>query len=384
MYWYKKLLEDPIDKNFNDNLYEILKKEYKVFYEQYDSNVCEREKDRLNEWYYSEEGQLILLQLIKDIWNILKITSNNAMPGHDARHAIYKVPTFSMKYIEAENIRDYRKLAIIGALGHDFGRWSEERFFGNAVPGAMHSRMSFVLMREILEKYNIPQELKNEVLKSIICHTTGATEEDNMITKIVVSSDREQLISPEIVIRLIHHKPTEKKMQSLFGENGDESVIEIIMKYYFTRLPGPLYSLPDTQEFYSVLHTFCRLALGKEKWEEYLSNKVSIVNFEKDREYANEIINNFNYRDINIHEVMLETLSAPNLAPNPIYKDIALMKIDYTQDEQLKYNLANALEWINQKRIEFDLREFEDLGRIEQYEDDWIVWLIKEIKKGWF
>jgi hypothetical protein len=270
MSWYKKLfIEEPTLK-FKDELYDVLKKKHDVFFENYEPLLCQENEIQLNQWYNSNEGQNELLRLVQDFWNLLNINALNAMPAHDARHAIYKVPTFSLKYMEAENVIGYERLGLIGALAHDFGRWSEEKLFGNANPSAIHARMSFVLLEEFLQNYNIPNILKAEILAAVIRHTTGCTAQDGMIIKLVVSPDRDQLIGPEIVLRLSHHKPTEKALHSFMGETNEESILDRIVKYYFIRLPGPLYSLPVVDELYKLTHTFCLLVLGEDRWSKYV------------------------------------------------------------------------------------------------------------------
>ena len=107
-------------------------------------------------------------------------------------------------------------------MGHDFGRWAEERIFGNAQGGSTHSRMSYVLLKEFLEDYNFPQIIKLSLLNSVIKHTTGANSDENMHIKLTVSPDRDQLIGPEFILRLFHHKPKDNALKVFFDELKQE------------------------------------------------------------------------------------------------------------------------------------------------------------------
>ena len=386
MSWYKKLLVEEATEEFRNNLYEELKGRFKEFFATYNSQDCVQNAEELNDWYSSEVGQKELLRLVQDFWKLLKETVPNAMPAHDARHAIYKVPTFSLKYMESEGVTGYERVGLISALGHDFGRWSEERLFGNAGTSAIHSRMSFVLVEEFLSNYRIPTILKKEILSGVIRHTTGGEESDGMVLKLVVSPDRDQLIGPEIILRLSHHKANADSLQSFFGEAGDVGILEKLTKYYFIRFPGPLYSLDDVKELYRILHTFCFMALGEEQMESYIStyNNHSLLHMGEDKKYAQAISAQYTPNLCPV-EAFSKLLAASNVAPNMLYKQMALDKLLYTQDSEKRYNLARALMWVNTERERLDRNQYEDLERIAtNCSDEWIKWIAKEIQKDWF
>lgn len=94
----------------------------------------------LDAWYESGEGQVVLLDLFGRLWAKMEDISQWAMPAHDRRHPMYKVPASSIEYIQAERVRGYERVGVFGALLHNQGRWAEERIFvgprrGDSTPG---------------------------------------------------------------------------------------------------------------------------------------------------------------------------------------------------------------------------------------------------------
>jgi len=191
----------------------------------------------LNEWYHGE-GQGVLCDLFKKLWLVLESLSISAMPSHDARHAIYKVPASALELIDAENITGWERVGVLGALMHDWGRWSEERIFGAPQGGSTHSRMSFVLAKEFLEDFAIPGEIKWHILNAVLVHTKGATENDPMVAKITVTADREQLWGPEFILRLMHHIKAPGMCECIYPEGVRSDIFSKIERIFSHRLLG--------------------------------------------------------------------------------------------------------------------------------------------------
>jgi hypothetical protein len=430
-YW-QDLLFGPVTEDLKTNIYELLKAEAEQFTHDYEAGnklytinadvppqTNEVLAKELQQWYESDSGQQVLLSFIQDFWQLLHSRAQHSMPAHDARHALYKVPAFSIKYAKAEGITGFERVGLVGALGHDYGRWAEEHIFGNATSSVIHARMSFVLVREFISNYDIPYLLQQEILYSILRHTTGAKPEDNMIVKLVVTADRDQLIGSEIVLRLTHHKPGEKDLDLFLppqyqeGEKYDyrHSVLQCIAQYYFSRLPGPLFSLAqEVRTLYKNQAIFLYLALGEGGFEKifahYANKKSSLTNFEEDRlagheEYLKhqdwiaqarpEMIDNLFYNEL--HN-LLESLNA---CPNPVYREMVLGKLEqldilpeYNEDQisqiwNQKARLAVALRFINEQKQIFDQKHYEELTQIAQdnTHDQWYAWTAQELLKKW-
>lgn len=432
-YW-QNLLFGSVTEDLKNNIYELLKAEAEQFTHDYEAgdmlytittdNPPQTNQvlaQELNDWYDSEKGQTVLLQFIQDFWQLLHSRAQKSMPAHDARHALYKVPAFSIKYATAEGVTGFERLGVIGALGHDYGRWAEEHIFGNATSSVIHARMSFVLVREFISNYDFPYLLQQEILYSILCHTTGAKPEDNMIVKLVVTADRDQLIGSEIVLRLTHHKPGEKDVDRFFppqyqeGEKYDyrHSVVQCIAQYYFSRLPGPLFSLADeVRHLYKDQCIFLYLVLGEGELDKIIAhyaNKKShqaLAHFEEDRQAAHEeylkhkdwieqarpeMIDNLFYNELH------KLLDSRNACPNPVYREMVLGKFtqldindNFSPEEQhaiwnRKARTAVALRFINEQKAWFDQKHYEELDQIaqENEQDKWYVWTIRELQKNW-
>lgn len=152
--FFKSSLSSVNSKEFKENLPKDLKKEVYLYTD--NSPEPALNHDILNHWY-DHEGQAILITVFEKLWNILSNLSQNAMPSHDARHAMFKVPACVLELIDSEQVSGWEKVGILGGLMHDWGRWSEERIYGRPQGGAIHSRMSFLLSREFLEDFDIPK-----------------------------------------------------------------------------------------------------------------------------------------------------------------------------------------------------------------------------------
>lgn len=386
--WYKKFFIEDVTEELKIKIHQELKEEFQKFYKEYDDTLCDKHSEELNIWYYSKESQEEILRFIKDFWFQLTHNSNEAMPAHDARHALYKVPTYSLKYIYSENIKGWERLGVIGALGHDFGRWAEERIFGNAQGGSTHSRMSYVLLKEILEDYHFPYAIKMSLLNSVIKHTTGANSDENMHIKLTVSPDRDQLIGPEMILRILHHKPKDNALKVFFDEPNQESVMYAIVKMYFSRLPGPLFSLEnELRNSYKTTLTFCLMNTSLDKIMEY-KNKFtkgyfSEEMFKEDLTFALNEIENMPCEDLDVNQEILNLLSAKNVCPEESYKKMTLTKIDKLTNEQ-KNTLARSIKWVNKRRLEMDLIQYDILNDIKIKEkENWIKWISEELHREW-
>lgn len=388
--WYKKLFETEIHEEYKIKIKEDLKKEFQNFYNDYQDNLDTETKKLLNDWYYSEEGQKELLRFTKDLWFKLNNTSLSAMPAHDARHALYKVPTYSLKYIESEKVEGWERVGLIGALGHDYGRWSEEHIFGNAQKGSMHSRMSYVLLKEILEDYKLPIQIKKTILNSVLKHTTGANETESMPIKLTVSPDRDQLIGPEIILRIIHHKSKEDSLNVFFDTEGQESIIQAIIKMYFSRLPGPLFTLSkELDRSYQITLVFCLMNTSIDKIMEYkklYSNKYFDNNqFENQLAYAYKKIEEIQKKEVNksVEEYLLELLSAQNLCPDEKYKELAVKKLENLTEKE-KITLSKSLIWLNEERKIMDNEQYIFLESFSKnIKEDWLKWISKELSSNY-
>lgn len=432
-YW-QNLLFGSVTEDLKNNIYELLKAEAEQFIHDYEAGdrlytivtdtppqINLQLANELNDWYDSEKGQTVLLNFIQDLWKLLQNRAQKSMPAHDARHALYKVPAFSIKYAKAEGVTGFERLGLVGALGHDYGRWAEEHIFGNATSSVIHARMSFVLVREFISNYDIPYLLQQEILYSILRHTTGAKPEDNMIVKLVVTADRNQLIGSEIVLRLTHHKPGDKDLNLFFppkyqeGEKYDyrHSVMQCIAQYYFSRLPGPLFSLAkEVRALYKNQAIFLYLVLGEGELDKiiahYANKKSNLMldYFEEDRQAATEeylkhkdwieqarpeMIDNLFYNELH------RLLDSRNACPNPVYREMVLGKFSQLVAHEMhspeqqhaiwnkKARTAVALKFINDQKAWFDQKHYEELNQIaqENEHDKWYVWTIHQLQKNW-
>lgn len=388
--WYKRLFQTEITENFKKELTRDLKQEFHNFYQEYDDNIDVNLHKKLNKWYYSHKGQEEILRFVQDFWLLLNSNSLQAMPAHDARHALFKVPTYSLKYIKSENIQGWERVGLIGALGHDFGRWAEEHIYGNAQEGAIHSRMSYVLLKEFLENYDFPMEIKKMILNSVLKHTTGAQDYESMPIKLTVSPDRDQLVGPEMILRIFHHKPKEDSLKVFFDEPGQHSVIAAIMKMYFSRLPGPLYSLEhELRKSYKVTLTFGLMNLGIEKIlnykETFNKNYFSEDMFKEDLTYAYEEIGKFKNISLSkkAEESLLNLLSANNVCPETTYKKLALQKIEKLNEKE-KDILSKSLYWVNEQRQILDNQQYQFLVQFNKETDEkWLQWISYKLLMSW-
>lgn len=389
--WYKKLFETDINENYIKQITQELKEEFQSFYDNYNDKVSQDKSELLNNWYYSEKGQEELLRFIQYFWHKLNSNSLNAMPAHDARHALFKVPVYSLKYIQAEKVEGWERIGLIGALGHDFGRWAEEHIFDNAQEGSMHSRMSYVLLKEILEDYDFPVEIKQSILNSVLKHTTGANEEESMPIKLTVSPDRDQLIGPEMILRSIHHKPKEDSLNFFFDQPHQKSVIQALIKMYFSRIPGPLFTMEEElRTSYQITLIFCLMNTSLEQimeyHEKYTKGYFNEKKFSQDLIFAQEKINIIknNVLTISVEEALLNLLSAKNICPKEEYKQLSLKKL-HNLTEQQGITLAQSLNWLNEQRMLMDDNQYLFLKEFNNNTNEqWLKWFSQQLQENWY
>src|SRR5579875_1190968 len=118
-YWFNQFFKTEITQEYQDTIFDILKKEDKDFKQNPHYTCCPikqispKRHEALNNWYLGI-GQEVLINMFNDLWEILYQLSEHAMPAHDARHALFKVPLSSIEYIHSENINDWQKIGVFG------------------------------------------------------------------------------------------------------------------------------------------------------------------------------------------------------------------------------------------------------------------------------
>jgi hypothetical protein len=394
-YWFNQFFIDDITEEYKNEIFETLKKEDKAFKHNTLYQYCPINKispnrhNELNHWYLNE-GQNVLINLFDDLWQILYNLSEHAMPAHDARHALFKVPLSSIEFVHLEKVTDWQKVGVFGALLHDWGRWAEERVFGEPQNGMVHSRMSFVLTREFLETYPLPLEIKWHILNAVIIHTVGATEEDDMPTKLTVSADREQLWGPEFILRLFHHVPI-KGHETVYSthETTHDGILAKIKKIFEGRFPGPLHSKNEhLRVLRGVSFQFIYLLENEEfqkNAENYMDSHQSWLNLNV-HELLDEIkqfklyyqsqgvisyqqalkpkfnIDNEISISKNINQAIIKLLNSTHTAPDSLYRQKAVQRVLNTP-EIYHNKLKIGLDFAQAKKIEEDKRLFESLNQ---------------------
>ena len=128
--WQQFLLHDPLPEQLTEVLPVFLKKRSQTFIETVPYSFADKQNQELNNWYWSSEGQNVLRLACDALWKQMSIHAQKAQPAHDARHAMYKVPSAALAYIHAEQVEGWERVGVLGALLHDHGRWPEERIYG--------------------------------------------------------------------------------------------------------------------------------------------------------------------------------------------------------------------------------------------------------------
>lgn len=185
--------------------------EARIFEEQFRTRMAQ-ERDQaaidaeLNAWCASPEGRATLAALTDSITQTLANVTHRGHIGHDERHILIKDPLASLELCLEEGWQDHRTIVVLGALLHDVGRLPEPMLEGTPLGGVLgteHPKMSFLLTRMLLEDFpQLPIELSEQLLFSILVHQIGK-DQDNLYAQAVQRSDREQLVGPEGIARVM-------------------------------------------------------------------------------------------------------------------------------------------------------------------------------------
>lgn len=333
-------------------------------------------------WYLSQEGQETSQAICVDLWTRMQTLAKHAMPAHDARHAMYKVPASALQYLDAENVSGFERLGVLGALMHDYGRWAEERLYGCPGPSVLHARLSFLLCKEVLEAFEMPEFVRQQLLLAPLNHSSGAVESDPMIQKLTVSGDRDQLYGPELVLRLSHHSVADSWVQaSFYGEKAGTPILERLKHFHDNRLPGPLFSRQaHVQELQRLMRQFILLAepfaqsssrwVGRSasKFTAALTEEQHLTEWTAAQEDADATS-----MSISLEEAMANLLSAKNIAPGVAHYQVAMSKISDVPHTH-KAPLMRALDWVTAAREAKDKEERAALLKIrEKYSDDALI-----------
>ena len=246
--WRDCLLQHAPPPVLREQLPDYLKAVAHDFLARADHPLAADERDRLDRWYASADGQQTLAAITRRLWAQMSGYAADAMPAHDARHAMFKVPTASLEHMAAERVTGFERVGVIGALLHDHGRWAEERIFGGPGSSLLHARMSYLLGRELLADFELPPTLADQILLAALRHTSGAEPSDPMPLKLTVAADRDQLYGHEIALRLSHHAVNARGEYASFATMPDDdgrglSVLDRLEFFLRNRLPGPLHAL---------------------------------------------------------------------------------------------------------------------------------------------
>lgn len=362
--WHRVLLEQPVEQIDLAALASEVQREGREHQDRTAPPSLDQD-EAADRWYYSTVGQETLQGLLNDIWGHLEKVAPYAMPAHDRRHAIHKVPLSAICYVAAEDIQGYQTLGILGALLHDYGRWAEERLYGAPGPGVIHARFSYLLAREILEAHDIPEYVRSNLLLAPLNHSSGAVPSDPLIQKVTVSADREQLYGPEIVLRLAHHGVGDSwEMASFYGEKRGTAVLARLKHFHDNRLPGPLFARDAwLDRLRDQLRDFVLIAESLEeskvRWVGVSSSKFTAPLTEAQHlrlwEEAQQR-SAVTYRDISAYSAFEQLLNAKHVAPSESHRRVALDKLsDLAPSNAVR--LSQALQWIDAERLRNDEEE---------------------------
>jgi hypothetical protein len=149
--WRQFFFHEPFPEDLSEVLPVFLKQRSQTFIGTVPYSFADKLNQELNDWYWSSEGQNVLRFACDALWKQMATHAQNAQPAHDARHAMYKVPSAALAYIHAEKVEGWERVGVLGALLHDHGRWPEERIYGEPLQSQLHAQISFVLGQEWLE-----------------------------------------------------------------------------------------------------------------------------------------------------------------------------------------------------------------------------------------
>lgn len=385
--WRRFLLEDPPPDWLREGLPDFLKATGQQFLDATPAHIEPVAAAALDHWYQSAEGQDVLAKFTAALWDQMASLSAHAMPAHDARHAMFKVPAAALEYIHAGDVQGWARLGLLGALLHDYGRWAEERIWGYPGESLVHARLSFLLGRELLQQFDMPEAAGEQILLCAIRHTTGAVPDDPLPLKVTVTADRDQLYGPELVLRLFHHAVGPAgETSSFYGELPGVTVLDRLYAFLRTRLPGPLFTRQShVNHLWSILATFIL------RCETFEASRKRFVTGEKPLERFG-----FGWRraweaaqaDCPSGPALMESaravLSAPNVAPSARFHEMALTKVQSAPVES-KPALAAALAYIAEQRRTEDARQLRALKilRIDYQEDALVQTIASRLIAGW-
>jgi hypothetical protein len=373
--WRQFFFDDPLPFDLPEVLPGFLKQRSQDFIEIVPYSFTDKQTQELNAWYWSSDGQDVLHKACDALWKQMSIHAQNAQPAHDARHAMYKVPSAALAYIQAEQVGGWERVGVLGALLHDYGRWPEERIYGEPLQSQLHAQISFVLGQEWLEPFDMPLPVKQHILLSALRHTSGADVSDPMPLKITVSADRDQLYGPEFVLRIVLH--IEKKngdFGSFYGENKARSVLDKIHHMALHRLPGPLFSRSEyVDALWRQTVQFLLLAYGHDaQWTDsfisalkahpqHIPMLYTSTNLSNWLETARTFASSHAYTQRTLANEIDILLSATNIAPGEDYRQYVFKKMHYSPEAEKHKSMAAALAWTTQSRLALDAAEAKEL-----------------------
>ncbi len=379
--WKQTLLEDELPPSLAHELVPFLKAEGQAFLDRTAEHPTAAEKDEADRWYGSAEGQQTLTALTRAIWAQMFPLAEHAMPAHDARHAMFKVPTSALEYVLAEDVQGYERVGVLGALLHDHGRWAEERIFGGPGASLVHARLSFLLSRELLGAFEMPAVVRAQILLAVIRHTSGADPEDAMPLKLTVAGDRDQLYGPEFVIRMFHHTVSDTgDSAAVYSSPPATSILDRMEHFQRNRLPGPLFAMQShvdwlrwTQRMFLLM---CEPApVSRARFEFDVTGQGQAKRPIQPAEHgpydwAGEWAHAQELRPQadDAYAQLEALLRLPNLAPGAHYRDAALAKLQ-SVPEHLLPTVAGSLLWVRQQVQWNDERQRVVLHRLARHDD---------------
>ena len=102
--WRQFFFHDPLPEDLSEVLPIFLKQRSQAFIETVPYSFTKAQTQEFNAWYWSSEGQDVLRLACNALWKQMATHAQNAQPAHDARHAMYKVPSAALAYIHAEQV----------------------------------------------------------------------------------------------------------------------------------------------------------------------------------------------------------------------------------------------------------------------------------------
>jgi len=151
----------------------------------------------MNAWVSNSEAKERKLSEIADVFLTHLPTARNT-PGHDARH-ILKDAIAAIEILMDDKIDDYRQIFLIGALTHDVGRLFEKDLLGGTdlSPESEHAKISYMVVKMILDCFELPKGIRDTILFSVSKHTKGTIASNNEVQKLAATCDMMQLFGSE-------------------------------------------------------------------------------------------------------------------------------------------------------------------------------------------